>query len=156
MFQAYVKCWIVYFLIAFCSSATAADLNTPEEAIAMVKKAVAHYKKFGHEKTLMEVSKLKGPFVDKEMFTVIMDAKGVVLAHGFFHKMIGKNIMDMQDHEGTYMVRRMYDVVNTKGAGWVNYKFPNPMTKVIEQKMSYVEKVGDVIIFCGIHISASH
>jgi cytochrome c len=147
---------IVAFLICIFSMTNAAftaDLNKPEEAVAMVKKAITHYQKFGKEKTLAEVSKLKGPFVDKEMFTVVMDAKGVVLAHGFEHKMIGKNIMEMRDHEGTAMVQDMFRITKDKNSGWTHYKFPNPMTKAIEPKSTYVEKYDGLMFFCGIHTS---
>ena len=151
MFKIMVALFIIVF---FTTNVTlAADLNKPEEAIAMVKKAIAHYEKFGKEKTLTEVNKKKGPFVDKEMFTVIMDAKGVVLAHGFEHKMIGKNIMEMRDHEGTAMVQDMFRITKDKDSGWTHYKFPNPMTKVIEAKSTYVEKYDGLMFFCGIHTS---
>lgn len=151
------KLFVALFICIFCSidATLGADLNKPEEAVAMVKKAITHYQKFGKEKTLAEVSKLKGPFVDKEMFTVIMDAKGVVLAHGFEHKMIGKNIMEMRDHEGTAMVKDMFRITKDKNSGWTHYKFPNPMTKAIEPKSTYVEKFDGLMFFCGIHTSKS-
>lgn len=33
--------------------------------------------------------------------------------------------------------------------GWVDYKWPNPVSIALEAKSSYVEKAGDVIIGCG-------
>lgn len=37
------------------------------------------------------------------------------------------------------------------GKGWVDYKWPNPLSKALEAKSSYVEKAGEVIIGCGIY-----
>ena len=37
------------------------------------------------------------------------------------------------------------------GEGWVDYKWPNPTTKKVEGKSSYVKKVGDLIIGVGIY-----
>lgn len=130
-----------------------ADLNTPEEAVDTVKRAIAYYKANGRAKAFEEINKVDGQFVGKEMFTVVLDKNGVVLAHGYYHKMIGQNIMKLRDIDGVEMVKGMFEIVRTKGSGWVYYRFPNPRTKVVEPKMSYVEKVDDLLIFCGLHVS---
>ena len=41
-------------------------------------------------------------------------------------------------------------VATTKGSGWVDYKYQNPKTKQMDIKTTYVEKVEDIIICCGI------
>ncbi|HCE07957.1 MAG TPA: histidine kinase, partial [Oxalobacteraceae bacterium] len=38
-----------------------------------------------------------------------------------------------------------------KGKGWVDYKWPNPATKILEAKSSYVERYEDVYVGCGIY-----
>ena len=37
----------------------------------------------------------------------------------------------------------MVEIANGAGSGWVDYKWPNPQTNKIEDKSSYVEKMGD-------------
>ncbi len=44
-----------------------------------------------------------------------------------------------------------HHVGNSKGSGWIDYKWPNPVTKAVEQKSTYVEKVDDVVVGCGIY-----
>jgi signal transduction histidine kinase len=41
------------------------------------------------------------------------------------------------------MVREFIAVAKNPGQGWVDYKWPNPITNKIEDKSSYVEKLGD-------------
>lgn len=43
------------------------------------------------------------------------------------------------------------DVANSKGKGWVDYKWPNPTTKAVEAKSTYIEKTDDLVIGCGIY-----
>ena len=61
--------------------------------------------------------------------------------------MIGKNVIELRDIDGKYLIKEFIEVTNTKGKGWVDYKWPNPITKVIQQKSSYVEKVDNDLIF---------
>jgi hypothetical protein len=37
------------------------------------------------------------------------------------------------------------------GSGWVNYKWPNPLNNKIEDKVSYVEKMGDYFVGVGVY-----
>lgn len=127
----------------------AAGIHQPEEAIAMVEKAIAMYKKEGRAKTFAAISRLDGPFTDRELFTVVLDAKGVVLAHGAFHKLLGVNIMNVQDSDGNEPVVPMYKIAKGKGRGWVYYRWPNPMTMKPEPKATYVQAHDGLIFFCG-------
>ena len=65
--------------------------------------------------------------------------------------MVGKNLIDMRDTDGKYIVKGLIDVANTEGRGWFDYKWPNPVTKAIEAKSSYAEKVDDTLVDCGIY-----
>ena len=42
-------------------------------------------------------------------------------------------------------------LAKTKGKGWQDYKFTNPVSKKIEQKSAYIEKVDDLIVGCGVY-----
>ena len=37
------------------------------------------------------------------------------------------------------------------GSGWVDYKWPNPITDKIEDKSSYIEKMGDYFVGVGVY-----
>ena len=77
--------------------------------------------------------------------------KGVCVAHGARPALIGKNLLDLKDQDGKYLIRELADVANGPGSGWVDYKWPNPITNKIEDKSSYVEKMGDYFVGVGIY-----
>jgi signal transduction histidine kinase len=55
----------------------------------------------------------------------------------------------MKDPDGKAYVKERIDIANKDGKGWQDYKFTNPLTKKIEPKTTYLEKVDDMIICCG-------
>ena len=65
--------------------------------------------------------------------------------------MIGKNLLDLKDQDGKYLIREMIDIAGGPGFGWVNYKWPNPINNKIEDKTGYVEKMGDYFIGVGVY-----
>ncbi|MBX9868292.1 MAG: hypothetical protein K2X63_00700, partial [Burkholderiaceae bacterium] len=59
--------------MSFSNVSMAAERATKEEAVAMVKKAVAFYKKNGREKSLAAFSDQSGQFRDRELFLIVLD-----------------------------------------------------------------------------------
>ena len=134
-------------------SASAADHGTAAEAQAMVAKAIEFMKKNGREKGYAEISNLKGQFVDRDLYVVVYDLNGKVLAHGANAKMIGKDLIDMRDTDGKYFVKERVEIAKGKGSGWQDYKFMNPVSRKIEPKSMYLQRYEDVIVGCGIYKS---
>jgi signal transduction histidine kinase len=120
--------------------------GSKEEAQAMVEKAADWFKKYGKEKTLAEISRAgtekKGEFIDRDLYIFAYDFKGVVLAHGSNPKLIGKNLWEMQDADGRFLIQGLIETAK-KGSGWYSYKWSNPITKKIDDKMAYVLKIDD-------------
>ena len=137
----------VFVLILTVSSLGRAD--SPEQATALVKKAVEFYKANGLEKSLDEFSNPKGQFKQGEVYIFAYDLTGTMLAHPN-PALIGHNLTDVPDADGKYFRKDFVTVAMTKGSGWVDYKYQNPKTKLMERKTTYVEKVEDIIICCGI------
>jgi cytochrome c len=131
---------------------SASDRGTSDEAVAMVKKVVAYMKIHGAEKTYAAVSEAKGQFTDRDLYVFIIDASGKELAHGSNPRLIGKNVMEMKDTDGKFIVKELFEITNKNGKGWSDHRWPNPITKEIDKKTSYVEKMSDgSIIGCGIY-----
>lgn len=140
------------FLGLGATSAFAADKHaTPDEAMAMVKRAVQYLKDNGREKAFAEFSNPHGSFVNGELYIFVFNMNGVNLAHGNNTKIIGKSLIDMRDHDGRPIIRSFIDIAKTKGAGWFDYKWPNPVTQTVELKSSYIEKYEDLIVGVGIY-----
>ena len=129
----------------------AAEKGTAEEATAMVKKGVDYVKTHGKEKAFAEFSNPSGQFVKGDLYVMVYDMDGLNKAHGANPKLIGKNLLDIKDANGVYIVKSFIEVAKGKGKGWVDYKWPNNISKAVESKSTYVEKVDDVLIGVGIY-----
>ena len=129
----------------------AGDKGTTDEAVALTKKAAAYIKANGKDKAYAEFNNPTGQFKDRDMYIFVVDFNGKTLAHGANPKLIDKNMIDLKDADGKLFIKEFVDVAKGKGKGWVDYKWPNPVTKAIEAKTSYIEKVDDVLVACGIY-----
>ena len=45
----------------------------------------------------------------------------------------------------------MIDLATSKGSGWVDYRWVDPADKKIEQKSSFIERVGDFVVGVGFY-----
>lgn len=135
------------------TSAYAQDRATAAEAQAMVKKAVAFIKQNGAEKAYAEFSNKKGAFVDRDLYIVVHTLEGKCLAHGANEKLIGREMMDTQDTDGKLYMKERMDLAKTKQSFWQDYKFTNPVTKKIEPKSLYCERVDNTAVCGGIYKS---
>ncbi len=122
---------------------------TTKEAEMMVHKAVDFLKKEGKEKALPVFSDPKGAFTYRDLYIVVLDPKAVVLAHGAKKELIGKDNWNLKDPDGKLFAREMVQMAESKGKGWTEYKFQNPASGKVEQKVAYVERVGDLTVLCG-------
>lgn len=127
------------------------EFGTKEEAEALVKKAISMIKAEGKEKAFAEINNPKGKFVDRDLYIFVYDMNGKCVAHGFNPKMIGKDLLEMKDADGRYFVKERIEIAKTKGKGWQDYKFTNPLSKKIELKTAYIERVDDLIVGCGVY-----
>lgn len=143
---------LAVLIFGFDAAASAGDKGTADEAVAIVKKAVAYLKDNGKEKAFSEFGNPgNAQFHDRDLYIFVYDLNGNNLAHGNNAKMVGKNLLEMKDADGKLIIKSFIDIANTKGKGWVDYKWPNPVTKAVEQKSSYIEKADGLIVGCGIY-----
>jgi signal transduction histidine kinase len=142
---------VVCFLV--CGIAYAAEKGTAKEATVLVDKAIAYYMANGKNKAFAEFNNKNGQFVNKDLYVFVLDWNGTILAHGVTAKLINQATGELKDSDGKYFMKEMVKVAQTKGTGWVDYKWTNPLTKKIEQKSSYVKRIGNenLLIGCGIY-----
>ena len=124
---------------------------TAAEATAMVKKGISFIKSSGKEKGYAEISTKGGQFNDRDLYLVVYGLDGVVRAHGANEKMVGKNLIDLKDVDGKAFVKERVDLAQSKGTFWQDYKFTNPVSKKIEPKRMYCEKLDDAVVCGGIY-----
>jgi len=124
---------------------------TAAEATAMVKKGVAFIKANGRDKGYAEINNKAGQFTDRDLYLVVYGLDGVVRSHGANEKMIGKNLLELKDVDGKAFVKERVELAQAKGTFWQDYKFTNPVSKKIEPKSAYCERLEDVVVCGGIY-----
>ena len=129
-----------------------AEFATKDEAIAMVKKAVAFVGQQGPEKAYEAFDKKGGDFTDRDLYVVVYGLNGHVLAHGANAKLIGKDMNDAQDVDGKYYVKERLALAAKQPNFWQDYKFVDPVTKKIEPKQMYCERVSETAVCAGIYV----
>ncbi len=132
------------------SFSAAAAGPSRDEAVAMVKKGVAFIKANGADKGYAEITAKK--FVDRDLYLVVYGLDGKCLAHGANDKQVGKDLIELTDVDGKYFVKDRITMVKAKPTGdWQEYKFTNPVSKKIEPKIMYCEKLGETAVCGGVY-----
>lgn len=134
-----------------CGAAFAGEQGTKAEAMAMVKKAVEFVKANGAEKAYAAFSDKNGAFKDRDLYVIVYDIHGKCLAHGNNVKLVGRDLIDAQDADGVYYIKDRVAQMKTKTSFWQDYKFSNPVTKKIEPKSTYCERLNDTAVCVGIY-----
>ena len=135
--------------LLFPALAVAEERATTQDAERLVHKAVEFLKKEGKEKALPIFSDPKGAFTYRDLYIFAIDWKGVILAHGTKKELIGKNDFNRKDSTGKLFTQDMIKIAQSDGKGWMQYEFENPVTKAIDTKVAYFERVDDFLIGCG-------
>ncbi len=141
--------WILRLIcllpLLFAASAFAADNGTPDEAKTMALRAAELLRTAGPEKAFPAFDK-DAAFHDRDLYVMVYDQAGKCVSHGANAGLIGKSLIDLKDTDGTYLIK---DLVAVQDAGWIDYKWPNPITKKIAPKTTYVVRVGDYRVGVG-------
>lgn len=136
---------------ALLTAVAASERGTKEEATSLTKKAIAFYKANGKDKTYAEINNKSGQFVDRDLYVYVIDATGHVRAHGANAKLVDKDLIQLKDADGKAFIVEIVNMVKTNKAGWIDYKWINPVSKQIESKTTYVEPVGDFGFAVGVY-----
>jgi cytochrome c len=122
--------------------AATSDRGTPDEAMAMLQKAVAHYNAVGREQALRDFTGRVTPFFDRDLYVACIDSHLIITANGGFPNLVGSAVEPLS--------RAAWDSASTDHIGSVNYAYLNPVNKKTELKTFYYEKVGSDV--CGVGV----
>jgi len=125
-----------------------AGAATAAEAKAMSERASAHIKEVGENEAFADFTRKDGGFVDGELYVFCYDRNGVNKAHGGNPSLVGRNLLHIKDPDGAEPNLLIVKMGFEEGQGWVEFKWPNPVTKRIEDKSAYVIRTNDVA--CGV------
>jgi len=112
----------------------------------MAERAATLVEHVGMEQGFAEIMHPGAPFHDRELFVVVMDATGTVLAHGTRPNYVGVNFAGLRDVDGKPFVA---DMLAMQQDGFVEYAWQNPRNDRIERKKSYIVHRNGLVYFVG-------
>lgn len=134
-----------------CISARAAGQGTAADAIGLINKTAAYLADEGPAKTFFEASNPRGRFTHRDLYIVIYDSHGKVMAHGAIPRLVGLAAYDSRDEEDKYFVREILDKAAKGQQGPVDYKWVHPLTRQMQAKSAWFRQVGRHVIVCSTH-----
>ena len=150
-----MKCLKYFPMVALTCLAAMAQSPRPAQAENLVKRAVAYAKQNGMEKLIEQTNQGDGRFhvgSGGQLYIFIYDQAGICKAIGYNTlPLVGVNRIGLKDPDGKFFLREMIKIAVSKGSGWVDYKYPDPINNKVEQKTSYVELVDGLIIGAGVY-----
>jgi cytochrome c len=138
---------------ALGAAVVAAQPATKDEAVAMVKKAVAYIKAEGPDTAYPAIDDHSGQFVDRNLYVVVYGLDGMVLAHGADKARIGTNQLTAKDPDGKAFVQERVELAAKEPSFWQQYKFMNPVSKTVEPKEMYCERLAATVVCAGVYRS---
>ncbi|HLF23408.1 MAG TPA: hypothetical protein VI565_05745, partial [Burkholderiales bacterium] len=64
---------------------------------------------------------------------------------------VGSSVINPKYPATQQFWNRLYTLATAQGKGWIDYDWKNPVTGKTEPKSTYIERVGEVIVGCGIY-----
>ena len=135
--------------VLFSLAVQANEHGNAADALALVDKTAAYLVEQGPAKTFFEASNPKGRFIQRDLYIVIYDKRGKVMAHGAIPRLVGLNVYDYRDEEDKYFVREILDKASKGQRGPVDYKWVHPLTRQMQAKSAWFRQVGQYVITCG-------
>ncbi len=140
---------ILGVVLLFVANVASAE-DKKDTVTKMMDAAIAHYEKVGAEQAYNDFAVKDSEYNHGEFYFFITDLKSRELVfHGANHKLVGKNLEKLKDIDGKLFVQEMRKLAESVGEGWVDYKWPHPVTKQITPKKSLVRTTGGVYFGIG-------
>ena len=129
-----------------------ADINSDaKRAKELLERAISYYQ----EKQDMALAAFtrQSEFTQEDLYVYVINTKGIMLASGGSSAaLIGRDVSAMRDAEGKLFFREILDTAKSKGFGTVEYRWLNRLDRKTERKITYFQKVGELIIAVGYYI----
>jgi len=123
-----------------------------EKAVSYVNKAVTYLKANG-EAAFIDAINNKGMFHDGEWYVWAIKTNyndnALTVAHISKAAISNQNSYMVKDAKGKLFIQEIVKMAKDKGKGFTEYQWTHPVTKKVTPKITYLEKVGDIIVMCG-------
>jgi cytochrome c len=123
------------------------DRGTPDEAKAMLEKAIEHYNSAGRPTALSDFNAKNAPFGDRDLYVACIGPNDLIVANGGYPQLVGTSTNGWKDADGHPLGKATRDALG-RGENSIRYRWLNPISNKIEPKIFFFQKVGDDI--CGV------
>jgi cytochrome c len=120
-------------------------------AQALAERAAQHLAKVGVDQAIKDFHDPAGGFLDGDLYVFVFDFEGVLRASGGFPNATGRNLLQHGEPAFTN-TSGILRVAKEQGKGWFEYQWRNPCTGRAGLKISYVIKVGDLVVGVGAYL----
>jgi hypothetical protein len=142
---AFVAVYMAFLVLLTAASTQAAQYGTPEEAKAMLDRAVAAVKE-DKTKALDMFNKGEGGFKDRDLYVFCANASdGILTAHPALK---GELLTDIKGKKGFPLGLEIMGTASERKISEVTYWWPRPGSEEPLEKVTYFTKVEDQI--CGV------
>lgn len=132
---------VLALLTLAVTSGFASESEQKERVEKFVRKAVAYVLNEGMPKAMKAFDAEEGEFHQGNMYIFCFDYKGPDkgknIAHGYKKEFIHKNLLDIRDPTGFYILHAAIKVAH-EGGGWIEYQFEDPATGKLANKHAYI------------------
>ncbi|MGI4955242.1 MAG: cache domain-containing protein [Janthinobacterium lividum] len=133
------------------SAASAADRGSAEDAQAMLARAAARYQEVGKTQALEEFTSDKARFNDRDLYVYCMNlSDSHWTAHGVNRVLVGRDLASVKDADGQSIGDAILVAVRDKPSATIRYKWPDPVTRKVLPKLTFLQKMGDQV--CGVGV----
>lgn len=120
-----------------------------EQARNMLKKASIAVKN-DPKSAFKTFGDLGGNYIEDDLYVFVVGINDMHFrAHGATPRLVGSDARTLIDPNGKPIIREMVSIVKKKGQGELDYVWRNPVTNRIEDKHTYVRKVGNFMVGVG-------
>jgi signal transduction histidine kinase len=142
---------VLGLLLPLAGRSRAGEFATKDEAVALVKQAIARTAEIGMDKAKLEFMDHGGKFVDRDLYLIILDRDGIRVVHGQNSKLVGKTYYDAIDVNGVEYGKLVEQIATGPGKGWFKFAFKDPISGKVLPKENYVETAGDYTFIAGVY-----
>ncbi len=130
-------------LLFIASPGQSTEAAGAEDAKSLLTKAVDYMAKEGPAKSFCAFNDPAGSFHAGPLYVFVINMDGVYFAHSAAPTLVGTSLRELRDASGRPFGKNIMEVITTHGEGTVDYMWLNYSTNKVENKHSFVKKVGD-------------
>lgn len=128
-------------VIAVTAGAPARTRGTDAEAWELIDRATDFLRQHGATAAPEAFSRRDSSFLDRDLYPMLLDRDGVMVAHGWNPTLNGADLSDLKDTQGRRFMREALDLVAMSGRADVTYLWPDPLSGQVTRKTMHARRL---------------